>query len=369
MKRRLALTSAASAGITLALALVAGEAVVRYHERHRTVVPGTTPTLYYRHARLRHALVRDFSYYGWASVDSFGFRRTPGEVTPGSRHPTVLILGGSTTFDPQVSKDERAWPARLESVLRQGPSSFPGQVINGGVPGYRIMDILVRLETELAAFQPDLLVLYESHNDLYAGLGPQPSRAFTQRPGRAVTLTPWTAWLEEHSLLYAKLAGRVQALRSHSRAAARSAVAGSVPWDSILDAAAGAFERDVESVVAVAQARRIPIVLMTVTHVSAADSVVHDTAIGRSWAYTVSGTPPSVVLDGYRRFAERLHRIARRRGVPIIDGAQSGVAGPEFYAEGDPIHFNDAGADRFAHYVASQLAPLLARQHPIPAAP
>jgi len=115
------------------------------------------------------------------------------------------------------------------------------------VPGYRVVDILVRLQTELADFQPDLLLLYESHNDLYAALGPRPARSFTQRPGRAVTLTPWTAWLEEHSLLYAKLAGRWQALRSRGRAAARSAASVAVPWDSILDAAAGAFERDVES--------------------------------------------------------------------------------------------------------------------------
>ncbi len=108
---------------------------------------------------------------------------------------------------------------------------------------------------------------------------------------------------------------------------------------------------------------------MTVTHVSASDSVVHDAAVARSWTYTVSGTPPSVVVDGYRRFAERLHRIARRRGIPVIDGARSGVTGPELYAEDDPIHFNDAGADRFAHYVASQLAPLLAAHRSIPVTP
>jgi len=365
VKRRLLVAATAITAIfavSLVLALGVGEAAVRYRERHRTVVPGTTPTLYYRHARLRHALVRDFSYYGWATVDSFGFRKTNGGGAPGSRRPSVLILGGSTTFDPQVSRDDHAWPARLETVLREGPSAFSGQLINGGVPGYRMMDILIRLETELGGFQPDLLLLYESHNDLYTALGPRPPRSFDPRPGRAITRAPWTAWLEEHSLLYAKLAGRWQALRSRSGAEARSRIASAVPWDSILDAAAVSFERDVESIVAVAQARRIPVVLMTVTHVSAADSVVRDTAIARVWSYTVSGTPPDVVLEGYRRFADCLHRVAQRRGVPIIDGARSGVTGPEFYAEGDPIHFNDVGADRFAHYVASQLLPLVPRR-------
>ena len=362
MRWRLVGAAAAIAVLTLGLALAAGEAVVRYRERHRAVVPGTMPTLFYRHARLRHALVRDFSYYGWAGVDSLGFRRTPIGGLPGSRRPTVLILGGSTTFDSQVSADDRAWPARLESLLHESPLAFPGDVINGGVPGYRMVDILIRLETDLAAFQPDLLLLYESHNDLYASLAAVTEPPFTQRPGRVTSVTPWTAWLEERSLLYAKLAGRWQAIRSRGRARSRSASTATVPWDSILDAAARAFERDVESIVAIAAVRGLPVALMTVTHVSASDSVVRDEAVARSWRYTVSGTPADVVLEGYRRFADRLRQVARRRGIPIIEGARSGVAGSQFYAEGDPIHFNDAGADRFARYVAGELGPLLSVQ-------
>lgn len=360
MKWRLVAMSVVVAGLTLGVVLGAGEAMVRYREAHRTVVPGTMPTLFYRHYRLRHAMVRDFSYYQWTSIDSLGFRRTPPTLQPGGK-PVVLIVGGSTVFDNQVSRDDRAWPARLESILQSGEHPFAGDIINGGVPGYLVVDNLIRLETDLADFRPDLLVVYEGHNDLYAALARGRTVAFTPRPGRIETQAPWTAWLEEHSLLYAKVAARLQAIRSRRRASSRAGATASVDWNALVDAGARRFERDLESLIAIAGVRGIPVVLVTLTHVSASDSVISDTSVARSWTYTVGGTPPAVVLDAYRSFSARVRDIARRRRVPLIDGAASGVEGAALYAADDPIHFNDAGADRFAQFVAAQLTPLLPR--------
>jgi lysophospholipase L1-like esterase len=341
------------------------EAAFRYREHHRTVVPGTLPTLFYRHYRLRHAMVRDFSYFGWVGIDSLGFRRTSAPPTPGAR-PVVLVIGGSTVFDSQVSGDDRAWPAVVERMWREATPPFAGDLINGGVPGYLVVDNLIRLETDLADFRPDLLVVYDGHNDLYAALGRGGSGGFTARPGRTETRTPWTAWLEEHSLLYSKVAGRLQAMRSRQRATARAGAAGNasaggtVDWGARVEAATRRFARDLEALVVVARTRGIPVVLVTVTHVSAGDSVPRDSALARSWMLTVGGTPPAVVLEAYRRYNAAVREIAGRHDVPVIDGSAAGVAGPEFYAEGDPIHFNDAGAERFAQFVAPRLAWVLA---------
>jgi lysophospholipase L1-like esterase len=127
-----------------------------------------------------------------------------------------------------------------------------------------------------------------------------------------------------------------------------------------VEAATRRFARDLESLVSVARARGIPVALMTVTHVSAGDSMPRDSALARSWVLTVGGTPPPVVLEAYRRYNAAVREIAGRYRLPLIDGAASGVVGPAFYAEGDPIHFNDAGAERFARFVAPQLARVLA---------
>jgi lysophospholipase L1-like esterase len=233
------------------------------------------------------------------------------------------------------------------------------------VPGYVVVENLIRLETDLANVQPDLLVVYDGHNDLFAALGRDSSSGFSQRPGRVEPAAPWTTWLEEHSLLYSKVVGRLQAIRSRRRATARAGggASGSGPavdWSARVDAATRRFALDLESLVAVARARRIPVALMTVTHVSAGDSTPRDSALARSWSLTVGGTPPPVVLEGYRRYNAAVREIAGRYRLPLIDGEASGVAGPDFYAEGDPIHFNDAGAERFARFVAPQLAQVLA---------
>lgn len=351
---------AAALGLAAGLSLAVAEVIVRYGERHRETVPGIMPTLYYRHARLRHALVRDFSYFGWFRTDTAGFRWTDdGRRVAGGR-PTILVLGESTTFDTSVSPDLRAWPARLEACLREDGPGFTGMVLNGGVSGYTVVDNLIRFETDLADFQPDVLVLYHGHNDLHATFigALRGGRRDKHRPGQAEPVAPWRAWLEVNSLLYAKVVGRVRALQFKARQ--ERAGARSVPdWNDVLNKGAARFERDLETFLAVARTRGIPVVLMTVVHVSGGDSVAASDAIVQRWANTVVGVPVSVVLEGYRRFNARIAAVAKRHNLPLIDGAASSVIGPEFYAEGDAIHFNRLGADRFARYAAGTLAALL----------
>jgi lysophospholipase L1-like esterase len=347
-------------GLSLVLSCVLGEAVVRYRERNRSTVPGIMPTLYYRHARLGHALVRDFSYFGWFRTDTAGFRWTDdGQRRAGGR-PIILVLGGSTTFDTAVSPDLETWPARLEAWLRKEEAGFSGSVLNAGVSGYDVVDNLIRLETDLADFQPDAILLYQAHNDLFSAFARSSADVSRDRhrPDQWGTVTPWRAWLEEHSLLYAKVAGRIKALRFRGRRE-REASGPAPDWDDVLNKGGARFERDLESFVAVARARGILVVLMTVTHVSSGDSVPRSELATRSWANTMPGVPPSVALEGYRRFNARIRAVAQRHAIPLIDGAASSIVGPELYAEGDAVHFNAAGADRFARFVAGQFVRLV----------
>src|SRR5690348_9744917 len=99
-KGRVLLTAAGMSMLVLAFSVAAGEAYVRHRERSRSTPPGTMPLLYYRHVRLRHALVRDYSYFGWVHTDTAGFRRTGDGPRGLEGRPLVLVLGSSTTFDP-----------------------------------------------------------------------------------------------------------------------------------------------------------------------------------------------------------------------------------------------------------------------------
>src|SRR5688572_21236594 len=112
---------------------------------------------YYRQARTQRAFVRDMDYDGVVHINRHGFRGPDFALQKAPGTFRIMVIGASTTFDPCVSDDTRTWPARLEYWLQQRAPNRRIQVINAGVPGYPMLDQTIRLETELYAFEPDVL--------------------------------------------------------------------------------------------------------------------------------------------------------------------------------------------------------------------
>lgn len=348
---------AAAALLAFAAMAVVGEAAVRYRERHRTSLAGTMPLLFYRHGRLGHALVRNFDYFGWIHVDREGFRGP--EVAVGKPPGVVRIMavGSSTTFDPAVGGDQATWPARLQFWLDQLVPNHPVEVINAGVPGYGVIDQVIRLETELFRYQPDLIILYEGHNDLFVALrrGHEPTRVATDTPGEVPVVTPWGDWLSRHSLLYGKLVARLKTLRfrSSGRRALTTLQAAGRSDEEIIDSGAQQFERDLTFFLAVARSLGARVVIPKIIHVSGVATVnERDSNLLRVWSYTVPFASPEAVLRGYVRYNAVLHAVADRFAATWVPTDSFGLAGPAWYEAGDPIHFNDRGADRMAHRLA-----------------
>lgn len=169
-----------------------GEAALRIYERRRATVPGTRPFLYYPHARLRYALVRDADYYRWAHVNARGFRGRDVALQKADGALRIIVVGASTVFETTVSGDDRAWPTRLQHWLTELRPGLGVEVINAGVPGYRLLDNLIRLETELYRYRPDVIISYEVHNDLYAALraGREDDVPDARTPDEISLLTP-----------------------------------------------------------------------------------------------------------------------------------------------------------------------------------
>jgi lysophospholipase L1-like esterase len=347
--------------VSLACACVVAEVLLRRFERGRTSVPETMPYLYYQHSRLRYALVRGGEYYGWAHVNAQGFRGTRDvqvEKTAGTLR--VMAVGGSTTFDTTVSGDDRAWPARLEQHLAELAPDRRVEVINAGVPGYRSLDNLIRLETELHAFRPDVIILYEVHNDFYDALRQMsdPPDTAGPTPDELPTSTPWGRWLERNSLLYMKLKTAAKVLRSRGKGAR-----GETPEQvnaRVADALArGAvdFERNLSAFVAVANSQGIHVVLPEVVNVSGAGALAEEDAlIRRVWEVNFPYTTPEVILGGYARYNDASRRVAARAASAThIPTAGFGLRGTEFYAPYDPIHSNDRGADLMGRRMAEAL--------------
>jgi hypothetical protein len=81
------------------------------------------------------------------SISADGVRRQAPLATP----PYIVAVGDSYTFGDQVS-DADTWPARLERELGR-------PVVNGGVFGYGLDQIVLRAEQLLERFAPDILIV------------------------------------------------------------------------------------------------------------------------------------------------------------------------------------------------------------------
>ncbi len=354
----------AATGVSAVAGLGLLEAVVRYKEAHRVSVPGTMPFLYYRHARLGHALVRGMDYYGWVHINREGFRGREVGVVPPPGVIRIMAVGASTTMDGEVSRDDSAWPARLEYWLnREAPAGEKFEVVNAGVPGYRLIDNVIRFQTELFRYRPALILLFgATHNDLLAalaGTSESPGQNDDPRPDEMPTATPWARWLEQHSLLYNKVLQRWLAVRSQVRGARRQQGTPPASFERKVEAGSQDFGRDLTAFLALTGAAGIPVVIPEVVYMGAAGALSRDSAaIVSVWRTAVPFAPPGRLFEGYARYDSVIRSSAAAYGTAYLPTADSGLGARDLYAEGDPVHFNDRGADRMAKALAAELSKL-----------
>jgi len=350
---------AASLTITLAVVIAVGEIGIRYYEGHRSSVPGTMPMLFYRHLRLRYALRRSKDYYGWVRINAQGMRgpavslsRTPGV-------PRIMIVGGSTTFDTFVRGDDKAWPAQLQAELTRLRRGHEVEVVNAGVPGYRLLDNIIRLQTELYRFRPDVIVYYEAHNDIFAAFRQAVStQEPTNTPEEMPVVTPWHQWLEQHSMLYAKVLSRLLSVEfsrtsrsESSRIASRDSL-----LQATVDNGAASFERDLTSFVLIAQSVGARVVVPEVVHVTGPRvEAERDAEVRGLWLTSVPFAPPEIVLHAYARYDDVARTVAKKYGATYVPTVDFGLVGTGWYSPGDPIHFNDVGAARMGAAMARAL--------------
>lgn len=97
------------------------------------------------------------NFQGFAQRETVPLERTPGVVR-------FVALGESTTQGHDV--DKGCYPTYLRNLLQAQGSGYQGvEHINGGVAGWVSDQIALRVEHQIAAYQPDFAVLYCGWND------------------------------------------------------------------------------------------------------------------------------------------------------------------------------------------------------------
>jgi len=78
----------------------------------------------------------------------------------------ILVLGGSTTYGSKLERNE-AYPAMLESLLREHYPDRPIQVFNAGVPWHTSMHSLLRYVSRFSDWKPHLVIVLHAFNDIF----------------------------------------------------------------------------------------------------------------------------------------------------------------------------------------------------------
>lgn len=79
----------------------------------------------------------------------------------------IAVIGGSTTYGFFLEPEE-TYPAQLQEILREEYGYNTIEVINTGAPYYSTWDSLVNLEFRILDLEPDLILVYDNINDVYA---------------------------------------------------------------------------------------------------------------------------------------------------------------------------------------------------------
>jgi hypothetical protein len=117
----------------------------------------------------------------YAGHNALGYRGAEIDIPKPAGIFRILALGGSTTYSTSTDA-EHAYPALLQTILRDEYGYTNIEVINGGGSGYTTWEIVANFQFRGLELEPDLILYYEAVNDLvvrerssidcYRGLNP-----------------------------------------------------------------------------------------------------------------------------------------------------------------------------------------------------
>lgn len=102
-------------------------------------------------------------------VRKIQFRSGPAKEKKPEGTFRILALGGSNTWGNWIDDPNLVWPQRLEADLGQRFPKQKFQVLNGGVKGYNLFQLLLLYELYLSRYDVDMIIAYININDNAAG--------------------------------------------------------------------------------------------------------------------------------------------------------------------------------------------------------
>lgn len=154
--------------------LLAGELAFRFYLTHYGSDRQRIMYLYSRQEIAQQAaLFRGLPYVNYGlnpahnDVNSEGYRGAEVAVPKPDGLFRVVALGGSTTYGIYLTAEE-AYPAQLQAILRDEYGYEQVEVVNAGVPGYKTWENFLSFALQILDLEPDLIIIYQGFNDVAA---------------------------------------------------------------------------------------------------------------------------------------------------------------------------------------------------------
>jgi len=283
------------------------------------------------------------------SLNSFGFRHAEMSLEPARDCVRVMVLGASETFGLYESTGKE-FPAQLETILRRTGCH---EVVNAAVPGLTLKGLVQLWKGWASRFRPDIVVVYPTPGFYLANSPPD----FVKPPSGNPPAPPpwWTPRLLERAKDVFEFPAFIQRRRVARQLASLTSSEPGWAFSSLPADRLAQFEADLGLLADVVRDTGARVVLLTHATRFGGTPRADDEEALYAWRQFTPKASGDILLEFEQRAAEATVRAARRKGVALVDVRAVMNGHREWFAEGDALHFNDAGAEVIADLIAQRL--------------
>ncbi len=344
--------------------LLAGEIYFRYFSDAGYVTPEILKkrSLHYIPSMFSKAVFPQEAFVaeGWKKIqyriNSLGYRGEEFSADKPAGVIRIIIYGGSAAFD-LGAEEGQDWPHQVQAMLRE--QGFGGvEVINAGIPNHASWDAVGRLFSEGHLFSPDIVVLYETWNDIkYFRDERALLRAYVARGVPTNPLLDYQGGLDrflcERSQVYVRLRDKYYRYKL-SLGLEGAAGPPEEVRDSIGETGPRQFRMNVASFVDVGRnAGAVPVLVTQARLVRADNTDEERERIGHGFVQLTHGA----LVQAYQVADGILGDVAAEKGALLIDAAaEMGKSAGAFH---DHVHLTPEGSARLAAIVARELRPIV----------
>lgn len=283
------------------------------------------------------------------SLNSFGFRHAEMSLEPAKDCVRVMLLGASETFGLYESAGKE-FPAQLETTLRRTGCY---EVVNAAVAGLTIKGQIQLWKGWASRFRPDVVVVYPTPGFYLANSPPD----FPKPPSRDTPAPPpwWTSRLLQRAKDVFEFPAFIQRRRVAQHLASLTSSEPGWAFSSLPVDRLAQFEADLGMLTDVIQMTGARVVLLTHATRFGDTPATDDEEALYAWRQFTPKASAEILLEFEQRAAEATARTASRKGAALVDVRAVMNGRREWFAEGDALHFNDAGAGIIADLIAQRL--------------